>query len=83
MPHYYFHLYNDVVALDDEGVDLPDDAAAIRHAGANAREMAAHSVRDGHLTLDHRIDITDDRGEKVGTVYFRDVVEIRRSAASA
>lgn len=82
MAHFYFHLFNDVVSRDDEGLELTDVAAAMRHAAASAREMAAQSVREGHLVLDHHIDVTDDEGAMVGTVHFRDVVEVRRTAAS-
>ena len=38
--------------------------------------MAAQSVREGHLVLDHRIEVTDETGATVGVVHFRDVVEI-------
>jgi hypothetical protein len=81
VPHYYFHLFNDVTAMDEEGVDLPDDAAALQRARAYARGMAASSVQEGHLILDHRIDVADERDNKVATVRFEDVVEVKRSAS--
>ena len=77
MPHFYFHLFNDVASLDEEGVELPDESAANRHAIANAREMAAHSVREGHLVLSHRIDVGNQSGDTIATIHFRDVVEVR------
>ena len=58
MPIFYFHLYNDDIALDEEGKDLPDISAA--------REMAIHCARDliGNLikerrriNLHHRIEV--------------------------
>ena len=72
MPRFYFHLYNDVIALDEEGAELPDLAAAREYALENAREMVCSSIKAGHLNLDHRIEVTDDGGERVMTLTFRD-----------
>lgn len=77
MPRFYFHLFNDVTSMDKEGAELPDEAAASRQAIANAREMAAHSVREGHLVLSHRIDVADQSGDTIATFHFGDVVEVR------
>lgn len=38
--------------------------------------MAAESVREGHLVLDHRIEVTDKTGATVRVVHFGDIVEI-------
>ena len=76
MPRYYFHLYNDAEILDHEGLELPNQAIALQRAADAAREMAAQSVRDGRLVLDHRIVVCDQGGTEVGTVYFRDVVQV-------
>ena len=76
MRRFYFHLFNDITVRDPEGIELPNEAVAMQQAANNAREMAAESVRDGRLVLDHRIEVTDDRGECVGIVHFRDVVRI-------
>jgi hypothetical protein len=77
MRRYYFHLYNDETSLDEEGTVLPNEAVALQKAADQARAMAAQSVSDGHLVLHHRIDVVDDKGEKVGTVRFGNVVEIQ------
>jgi hypothetical protein len=77
MQRYYFHLYNDETSIDDEGTELPNAAVALQKAADDARHMAAQSVLDGHLVLHHRIEVVDDRGEKVGTVHFGNVVEIQ------
>jgi hypothetical protein len=37
MPMYYFHLYNDVALLDDDGTELIDVPAARDHAAGVAR----------------------------------------------
>jgi hypothetical protein len=57
MPRYYFHLFNDVTSIDEEGVELPNDAVALQRGADNARHMAADSVLHGHLILDHRIEV--------------------------
>lgn len=76
MRRFYFHLFNDMTVHDREGTPLPNDAVAMQRAANSAREMAAQSVREGRLVLDHRIEVTDERGECVGIVYFRDVVRV-------
>ena len=77
MPRYFFHLYNDIVALDDEGRELPDIEAARRIAECEARTMASAQVCDGKLGLSHRIDVTDEHDQCVATVRFRDVVDVQ------
>lgn len=76
MPRFYFNLYNDMTSIDEEGAVLPNAAAALQRAARIAREMAAESVREGHLVLEHRLEVIDDTGELVGTVHFRDVVRV-------
>lgn len=81
MPRYYFNLYDDDVALDVEGRELPDLAAARDVAFASARAMACAEVLDGHLALDHRIEVLDDKGESACNVHFRDVVAVEPMGA--
>ena len=76
MGRYYFNLYDDMVAIDEEGSECPDLAAAKVRAFASAREMACAEVLDGHLTLDHRIEVVDEGGQRVWTVRFSDVVSV-------
>ena len=80
MPRYFFHLFNDVTALDEEGQELPNDAAALQRGAENARAMAADSVLHGHLILDHRIVVQNDRGQDIATIKFRDVVAVKERA---
>jgi hypothetical protein len=82
MPRFYFHLFNDLTSIDEEGVDLANAAVALQRGAAIAREMAAESVREGHLILDHRIEVANEHGDAIGTIYFRDVVEIKQSASA-
>jgi hypothetical protein len=76
MPRYYFHLYNDLTVIDEEGKEFPNAPVAHQKAIAAAREMAAEAVRNGRLVLDHRIEVADEDGEVVGKVYFRDAVTV-------
>jgi hypothetical protein len=75
MPKFYFHLFNEIDAPDDEGKELPDLPAAFLHALEQARFTAAKTVKDeGTFNPQHRIDIEDEQGAVLGTVRFRDVV---------
>jgi hypothetical protein len=47
MPMYYFHLYDDVEVLDDDGTNLINLTAARDHAAGVARELTFKS--DGLL----------------------------------
>ena len=77
MPRFFFHLYNDVFAADEEGRELPDADAARAVAVAEAREMMADGVLKGEITLSHRIEIADESGAVVGTVAYRDAVAVK------
>ena len=77
MPRYFFHVYDDVIAHDDEGVELPNPAAARLEALRGARSLIAEQVSRGYFVLSHWIDVVDARGEAVLTVAFRDAVDIK------
>ena len=77
MPRYFIHIFNDLTAEDEEGVELADDRAALALAASEARILAAESVRmHGHLVLSHRREVRDGPGRLVGSVAFGDVVKI-------
>ena len=76
MPRFFFHLYDDIVSLDQEGTELPDGAAARAHGVRNARAIACAEVLEGHLGLKHRIEIVDEAGAVIDTVQFADVVRV-------
>ena len=77
MPRFFFHLHNDVDAPDPDGVELRNLEEARAVALHNARFSAGESVKDmGHIVGDHRIDIEDENGTVLDTVYFRDAVKI-------
>jgi hypothetical protein len=81
MERYYFHLFNDITCIDEEGLVLPNDAVAVQKGATIAREMAAESVRQGHLVLDHRVEVANEHGDAVGVIHFKDVVQVRESAS--
>ncbi|MBA3512332.1 hypothetical protein [Sphingomonas sp.] len=77
MPRFYFHLYNDVDAPDEEGREMPDLATAHAYTVHLVRFTAAETIKDeGHFVLDHRIEIEDEHGTVLDTVYFKDAVKI-------
>jgi hypothetical protein len=77
MSRYYFNVYNDEITLDEEGAELADTSTALRRAADEARNFAAESVKArGHLVLHHKIEVEDEGRNKVGVVYFRDVIAI-------
>ena len=76
MPRFFFHLYDDDVALDEEGLELPDAGAAWEQALHNARAMACAEVVEGRLGLNHRIEVTDVCDNLIATVAFKDAVKL-------
>jgi hypothetical protein len=78
MQRYFFHIFNDTVTFDEEGIELPGDREAERRAYVEARILAAESIRsEGHLDLNHRIEVENAAGEKIAVVTFGDAVEVR------
>ena len=77
MARYYFNIRNDVDTDDAEGVELPDLDAAREHAMDGARDLVCADIKKGYLNLDHRIIVTDERGDEVLTLTFRQAFEFR------
>jgi hypothetical protein len=62
---------------DDEGKEMPSVDAARAYAFDLARfELSEMVKNEGRVTLQHRIDIEDERHRVVDTVWFRDVVQV-------
>jgi hypothetical protein len=76
MPRYYFHLHNGLDVIDEEGRELPDLEAARRAAVIDARQMAAESVRLGHLDLSHYLEVTDETGKTLFRTPFGAAVTV-------
>lgn len=64
-------------APDPDGVELPNLVEAREAAVRSARFTAAETIKDeGHFVGDHRIDIEDENGTVLETIYFRDAVKV-------
>ena len=77
MPRYYFNVYDDVIAEDEEGRELPNLAAARLEAIRGARGLIAEQASHGYVVLSHWIDVVDEQGATPLTVTFRDAVDIK------
>ena len=75
---YFFHLHNNIVASDEEGVELASEAEARDHAEAEARTMAAESVKGGSLDLSHYIRVSNEAQDTLFVVKFGDIVRIEQ-----
>lgn len=76
MPRYFFHLYDDETAIDEEGMEFPGLEEACANGIKEARELMLDTVAEGWITLSHRIDIADETGAIVSTVTFGDAMAI-------
>ena len=76
MPLYFLHLRDSVSFIPDpEGSCLPDVAAARTEAILSARELMSHSIiGHGRLGMERRFEITDDQGNTIAIVPFREAV---------
>ena len=76
VPRYFFNVYDDVGARDEEGVELPDEAAARLQALVGARDLMAAQVKRGYLARSHWIEVLDDHGEAHFTLTFGEAVNM-------
>jgi hypothetical protein len=71
VPRYFFHVYDDVVALDDEGLELENVTIARDSAVSAARALAAAQIMEqGKVNIRHRIDVEDEERRPVLTLPF-------------
>jgi hypothetical protein len=78
MPRFHFNVFNNVVALDYEGVERPSLEVARTEAVAGARDLVSSHIRDGNtIYSSHRIEITDEAGRLLHVVRFGDIVDLR------
>jgi hypothetical protein len=79
MPLYFFNVHHDGrVTNDPEGEELPDLVAARVEAVSAVRDIAAELVGNGDLLdMSGRIEITDEGGETLLNVPFRDALAIK------
>ena len=78
MPRFFFDLHDDMIAKDQEGVELSGPSAARERAILSARDMAATQVLQGYLNLRHFIGVRDESGASVAKIRFGDAVEVER-----
>lgn len=76
MPRYFFHIFNDEITLDEEGMELAGLNEAREFAIESARALVCDSVKHGHLNLEHRIEIADEADARKMTVTFREAFTI-------
>jgi hypothetical protein len=77
MPRFFFNVYDDVVAADEEGVLLPSFDAARLKALEGARALMADQVTRGYLVRSHWIDVVDEAGAIVLHLPFREAIDVR------
>ena len=78
MLRFYFHVYNGAgVTRDEEGLELPDLAAARKEALNGICSILSEEVRYGSLDLRGKIEIATADGELLSTVGFEEAIEIR------
>jgi len=71
MSRYFFHIYSDTVALDEDGQELTSLSIAREAAVRVAREFAADEiVQRGEVSLRHRIEVEDENGRPLFTLPF-------------
>jgi hypothetical protein len=76
MPRFFFHVHDELDVVDDEGIELPDEETALAWAKHEARELAADAVKRGVLRLHDRIVVVRAPDEEIGTVMFRDAIQV-------
>jgi hypothetical protein len=77
VPRYFFNVYDDEIASDEEGMELPNEQAARLHALHGARGIIAEQVTRGYLVRSHWIDVLDERGELVLKLTFGEAVDVK------
>ena len=77
MPHYYLHLHNGLgFVRDEEGLELPDVAAARAQAISGIRSIVSDEVLQGCLSLAGKIEIVGDDGAPISVVRFDEAISI-------
>ncbi|HEX8484472.1 DUF6894 family protein [Sphingomonas sp.] len=77
MARYFLNIYDDLIVLDEEGVELPNLEAARLQALHGARDLMVEQVRHGYIVLSHWIDVVDESGTVVLRLPFRDAIDIK------
>jgi hypothetical protein len=74
MGRYYFNRHEDGFRPDREGTDLDCLADARWIACEIARDAALAELAEGPLNPKHRLQVWDEQGKSVFSIYYRDTV---------
>jgi hypothetical protein len=77
VPRYFFNIYDDIVAEDEEGAELPNAEAARLQALIGARDLIAEQVKHGYMVRSHWIEVVNEQREVVLTLTFGEAVDIK------
>ena len=78
MPRFFFHVYNHLgSAMDEEGMVLDGTSEARDEAIRAIREIVGEEALHGLIDLNGRIEISDEAGDEVLCVDYREAVEVR------
>jgi hypothetical protein len=81
MPRFYLHMSDGNGFIEDEeGMDLPDEAAAREAALRCARDVMTGELRSGRLDLTSFIEVENEQRKLLFTLTFADAVQIKRDA---
>ena len=73
---FFFHVFDAIVAMDEEG-ELADDLQAARTiAFKGARELLCEQISQGYLNLDNYIVIADQSGHELARVRFGEALAV-------
>ena len=73
MLHYYFHIKDEAKTIrDEEGIEFHYLDAVREEATESARQLMSEEVREGHGPDGRAFVVTDEQGETVLTVPFKD-----------
>ena len=76
MARFYMHICDSNMTIEDEeGYEFADADTARAEALQSARDLMASNLREGRpLDLDRFFLVTDERGERLFVVQFRDAL---------
>ncbi len=75
MPVFFIHTRTgDVIAEDDEGIDVPSLEEANAMAIVTVRELLADNIKSASATPLKAVIITDENGKTLMTILAKDVL---------
>jgi hypothetical protein len=77
MARYFSHLHDDIVTLDEEGMELPNLSAARDNAIATIRGLICGDVQNGWLDLRHRVEVASEDHQRLLTVAYAEALDLR------